>query len=86
MRVQTGERDSAAEVGVLALGKRLVVAVQVLLGQAKVHDVHLAVLPVQHEVRRLHVSVNEALLVDLFDRNDHFDEDLYGDFEVVALL
>jgi len=50
VRVETGEGDGAAEVSILSLGHRLVLTVQVLLGQAEVHNVHLSVFTIEHEV------------------------------------
>ena len=57
-----------------------------LLGQAKVDNVDLAVLTIQHEVASFDISMDEATFVNFLDSYDHFDQDLDGYLEVVALL
>ena len=46
VRIETGERDGTAEVSILTLSNRLVIAIKMLLGQAKVDDVDLTVLTI----------------------------------------
>lgn len=86
VRVQAGERDGAPEVSIFALGHRLAVCVQMLLGQAEVHDKDATILAVKHEVRGFDITVDEATFVDFFNRDDHFNEDLDGYLEVVSLF
>lgn len=84
--VEARKGNCAAEVGVLPLRYGLVFAVQVLLGEAEVDDVDLAVFAVEHKVGGFDIAMDETSLVDFFDGNDHFNENLNGDFQVVALL
>ena len=84
--VERGERDRPAEVCVLPLGHRLARGVKVLLGEAEVHDEDLSVFPVEHKIAGFDVTVDKAAFVNLFDGNDHLDEDLDRYFEVVACL
>ena len=86
MCVETGEGDGSSEVGILSLWHRLVVTVQMLLGEAKVNDEDLTILSVKNEIRSLHITMDKATLMYFFDRNDHFDEDLNRDFKVISLL
>ena len=44
--IETGEGDGTAEVSILTLSNRLVIAIKMLLGQAKVDDVDLTVLTI----------------------------------------
>ena len=57
-----------------------------LLRQTKVDNEDLTVFPIKDEIRSFDISVDETTLVYLFDGNDHLNEDLNRDFEVVALL
>ena len=50
VRIETRKADCTAEVSILALRYRLVLAVEMLFGEAEVDDVYLGVLSVQHEV------------------------------------
>lgn len=85
--VQGGEGDRASEVDFAALGQRLLGnLVEVALGQPEVHDVDAAGLAAQHEVRSLHVAVDEAPLVDLPNRGEHLGENVDRNFEAVVLL
>ena len=86
MSVETGEGDGSPKVSVLPLRNRLVIRVKMLLGQAKINDVDSAILTVEHKVGGLHVSMDEAALVHFLDRDDHLNEDMDGDFEVVTLF
>ena len=86
MSVETGEGDGSSKVSVLPLRDRLVIRVKMLLGQAKIDDVDSAILTVEHKVGGLHVSMYEAAFVHFLNRDDHLNEDMDGDFEVVTLL
>ena len=86
VRIETREADRATEVSILALWHWLVLAVEMLLGEAEVDDVDLGVLAVKHKVRSLDVTVDETTLVHLFDSDDHLDQNLDGYLQVVALL
>ena len=86
MGVKTGEGDCSPKVGVLSLRNRLVIGIKMLLGQAKIDDEDLAILAVEHKVGGLHISMDEAALVHLLNRDDHLNEDMDCDFEVVTLL
>ena len=86
MSVETGEGDGSPKVSVLPLRDRLIIRVKMLLGQAKIDDVYSAILTIEHKVGGLHVSMDEAALVHFLDRDDHLNEDMDGDFEVVTLF
>lgn len=57
-----------------------------LLGETEVDYENLTVFFAEHEVRSLHISVDETSLVDFAHRHDHFHQDLNGNLEVVSLL
>ena len=57
-----------------------------LLGETEVDYEHLTVFFAEHEVRSLHIPVDETSLVDFAHRHDHFHKDLNGNLEVVSLL
>ena len=84
--VETGEGDGTPKVSVLPLRDRHIIRVKMLLSQAKIDDVDSAIIPVEHKVGSLHVSMDEAAFVHLLNRDDHLNEDMDGNFEVVTLL
>lgn len=86
MSIETGEGDCASKVSVFSFRNGLIVRVKMLLGQAKIDDVDSAILTIEHKVGGLHVSMDEAALVHFLDRDNHLNEDVDGDFEVVTLL
>ena len=86
MSMQGSEGDSPSEVSALALGHGHVVAIEMFLGQAKVHNIDLSIFFVHYKVRSLDISVNKTTLMDTVDSSDHLHENLNRYFEVVALV
>ena len=66
--------------------KRVLVVVEVLLGESKVHDVDLFEILTQHEVRRLDVTVDESCIVHLFNCSEHLNQELHCYLETVVRI
>ena len=84
--IEAGKRDGSAEVSILTLSNWLVITIKVLFSEAEVHDINLAILTIKHEVASLDISMNEATFMYFLDGNHHFDQNLDGYLEVIALL
>ena len=86
MSMQGGKGDGPSEVSALTLRHGHIVAIEMLLGQAKVHNIDLSIFFVHYEVGCLDISVNKTTLMDTVDSSDHLHENLNRYFEVVALV
>ena len=56
------------------------------LSETEIDYEHLTIFFAHYEVRGFYVSVDEAPLVDLSHRNNHFHQNLDSNLEVVALF
>ena len=50
VRVETGERDRAPEVRIFTLGYRMIVCIQVFLGQTEIDDEDSTVFAIEHKI------------------------------------
>lgn len=81
MGVKGGVSNGTAEIHVRPFLNGRSVGVEMQLSKPKVHQVHLApsLLPSQHKIRRLYVSVDISFVVDSLDGGEHGElRELWG--------
>ena len=86
MSMQGRKGDGSSEVSALALRHGHIVAIEMLLGQTKVHNIDLSIFFVHYEIGSLDISVNKTTLMDTVDSSDHLHQDLNGHLEIVPLV
>ena len=85
--IQWCKRHCATEISLLPLGDRVLFVVQVFLGKAEVHDVHVFVILRQHKIGlqmvkllikaySFDISMDEPSVMHFLNRVQHLD--LYG--------
>ena len=66
VRIEAGKRYRAPKIRIFALRDGVVVSIQVLLGQAEVHDENSAILAIQNKIGRLDITMDKTALVHFF--------------------
>jgi len=84
--VQGGEAHSSSEVSLLSLLHRVLLIIQMLLGQPKIDDEDLLEILAQHKVRSLNVPVYETSVMDFLYSLQHLNEQLYCNIQTIMRL
>ncbi len=82
MCIQTGERNSASEVGFTTFRQWLIrKLVKVSLGQSEVNDAITARLTAEYKVAWFDISMNKATCMNFSYSSEHFNKYLNSNFD-----
>lgn len=86
MSVQGSKAHSSSEVSLLSLLHRVLLIIQMLLGQPKIDDEDLLEILAQHKVGSLNVPVYEASVMDFLYSLQHLNEQLHSNIQTIMGL